>query len=44
MNIKWFSKEPQSIATIYETNITLNVASNHFKNMYATLIGYDKVV
>lgn len=43
MNIQWFSKEQQSIATIYETNITLNiVASNHFKNYYATLIGYDK--
>ncbi|HEY8444850.1 MAG TPA: hypothetical protein VIK94_01830 [Bacilli bacterium] len=43
MNIQWFSKESQAIATIYETNITLNtVASTHFKNIYATLIGYDK--
>jgi len=43
MNIQWFSKDLQAVATIYETNITLNtVAANHFKNAYAVLVGYDK--
>lgn len=43
MNIQWFSKDLQAVATIYETNITLNtIASNHFNNSYAVLVGYDK--
>src|SRR5690554_2754371 len=42
MDIQWFSTSMQGIATIYETNITLNtVATNNFKNFYTTLIGYD---
>ena len=43
MSIEWFSRSSNGLATIYETNITLNtVASNHFKSAYGTLIGYDK--
>jgi hypothetical protein len=43
MEIQWFSKSNQGLATIYETNITLNTAaSNHFKNAYTTLIGFEK--
>lgn len=42
MDIQWFSTSMQGIATIYETNITLNtVASNNFKKFYTTLVGYD---
>lgn len=42
MEIQWFSKNLPGIASIYETNITLNtVATNHFKNAYTTLIGFD---
>ncbi len=43
MEIKWFSKNMQKVATIYETNITLNtVASSYFKDAYTTMIGYEK--
>lgn len=43
MDIKWFSKSMPGLASIYETNITLNtVASRHFKNAHTTLIGFDK--
>lgn len=43
MDIQWFSKNNQGIATIYESNITLNTtASSYFKNTYAVLIGFDK--
>ncbi|HKM29224.1 MAG TPA: hypothetical protein VJZ51_00520 [Bacilli bacterium] len=43
MEIQWFSKSLQGIATIYETNITLNtVASSYFKNAFATLVGFNK--
>lgn len=43
MEIQWFSKNLQGVATIYETNITLNtVASSYFKNAFATLIGFNK--
>lgn len=43
MDIQWFSKNTQGVATIYETNITLNtVACDFLKDAYATLIGYDK--
>lgn len=42
MNVEWFTKEKEKIATIYETNITFNtVAATYFKNAYSTLIGYD---
>ncbi|MFA6627816.1 MAG: hypothetical protein WCQ80_02560 [Bacilli bacterium] len=42
MEIQWFSRNNHGVATIYETNITLNtVAANHFKNAYTTLIGFD---
>lgn len=41
MDIQWFSKSPKGVATIYESNITLNtVATNHFKNAYGILIGF----
>ncbi len=43
MEIQWFTRANQGIATIYDTNITLNtIAANHFKTAYATLIGYDE--
>ena len=43
MDVHWFSKKKNGVATIYETNITLNtVASSYFENSYAVLIGYDK--
>lgn len=43
MNIQWFSKNLQGVATLYDTNITLNtVAASYFENAYATLIGYNK--
>lgn len=42
MDIQWFSKSPKGVATIYESNITLNtVATNHFKNAFGILIGYS---
>ncbi|MBR2891991.1 MAG: hypothetical protein IKC22_06445 [Bacilli bacterium] len=42
MNVEWFSNDKEKIATIYENNITFNtVASNYFKDIYSTLIGYD---
>ncbi len=42
MKIEWFSRSTNGLATIYDTNITLNtVASNHFKGAYGTMIGYD---
>ena len=41
MDIQWFSKSPRGVATIYDSNITLNtVATNHFKNAYGILVGY----
>lgn len=43
MDVQWFSKSFSGVVSIYETNITLNtVASNHFKNAYSTIIGFDK--
>ncbi len=43
MEIQWFTKDMSGVATIYETNITLNtIASSHFANSYATLIGFNK--
>lgn len=42
MDIQWFSKNPKGVATIYDSNITLNkVATNHFINSYGILIGYS---
>ena len=42
MSINWFTNDKQKIATIYETNITLNTAAaTYFKNAYSTLIGFD---
>lgn len=42
MDIQWFSKSPKGVATIYESNITLNtVATNHFKSAFGILIGYS---
>lgn len=42
MNVEWFSNDKEKIATINDNNITLNtVASNYFKDVYSTLIGYD---
>ena len=43
MEIQWFSKNLDGVATIYETNITLNtVAAENFKNAYSTLIGFNQ--
>ncbi|MDD4211982.1 MAG: hypothetical protein PHY42_01080 [Bacilli bacterium] len=43
MEIQWFTRNNHGVATIYETNITLNtVAANHFKSAYTTLIGFDE--
>lgn len=43
MTFKWFSKnESDLIATIYDTNITLNkAASEHFETAYSVMLGYD---
>lgn len=43
MEIQWFTRANHGVATIYDTNITLNtVAANHFKSAFATLIGFDE--
>ena len=43
MEIQWFTRANHEVATIYETNITLNtVAANHFKSAYSTIIGYEE--
>jgi hypothetical protein len=43
MSFVWASKKPKDgIATIYESNITLNkAASSHFENAYNVLLGLD---
>lgn len=43
MSFIWASKKPKDgIATIYESNITLNkAASSHFENAYNVLLGLD---
>lgn len=43
MEFKWFSKnESDLVATIYDSNITLNrAASEHFKTAYSVMLGYD---
>lgn len=43
MEIQWFSKNLDGVATIYETNITLNtVAAENFKNSYSTIVGINQ--
>lgn len=43
MEIQWFSKNLAGVATIYETNITLNtVAAENFKNSYSTIVGINQ--
>lgn len=44
MAFKWFSRnESEQIATIYDTNITLNkAASEHFETAYSVMLGYDR--
>jgi hypothetical protein len=43
MSFVWASKKPKNgIATLYESNITLNkAASSHFENAYNVLLGLD---
>jgi len=44
MSFKWFSKnESEAIATIYDTNITLNKsASGYFDSAYSVMLGFDR--
>jgi hypothetical protein len=44
MGFQWTSKKPnKGVATIYESNITLNKsASAHFEHAYRVLLGMDK--
>ncbi len=43
MTFEWTSKKPNAgIATLYESNITLNkTASSHFDHAYSVLLGID---
>jgi len=43
MSFVWASKKPRDgVATLYESNITLNkAASAHFERAYNVLLGYD---
>jgi len=43
MSFIWASKKPKDgIATLYESNITLNkAASSHFEHAYSVLLGLD---
>lgn len=43
MSFQWFSKnENEGIATIYDSNITLNkAASGYFEAAYSVMLGYD---
>ena len=43
MSFEWFSKnENEGIATIYDSNITLNkAASGYFDSAYSVMLGYD---
>lgn len=43
MSFVWASKKPKDgVATLYESNITLNkAASTHFERAYSVLLGYD---
>ncbi len=44
MGFEWTSRKPiEGVATIYESNITLNKsASAHFEHAYCVLLGMDK--
>lgn len=44
MSFEWTSKKPNDgIATLYESNITLNKsASSHFDHAYSVLLGLDR--
>lgn len=44
MSIQWFSKkESAQVATIYDSNITLNkTASDYFNKAYAVMLGFDE--
>jgi len=43
MDVQWFSKSPKGVATIYNSNITLNtVAANHFKTAYKVIVGFSQ--
>ena len=42
MDVKWFTKSPKGVVTIYNSYITLNtVAAENFKNSFGTIIGYN---
>jgi len=43
MGFDWVSKKPkEGIATLYDSNITLNkAASSHFEHAYSVLLGLD---
>jgi hypothetical protein len=43
MSFVWASKKPKDgVATLYESNITLNkAASTHFERAYSVLLGFD---
>lgn len=45
MSFQWYSKnESEGIATIYDSNITLNKsASGFFESAYSVMLGYDPV-
>lgn len=44
MSFEWVSKKPKDgVATLYESNITLNkAASAHFDHAYSVLLGLDR--
>ena len=44
MSIQWFSKkESNQVATIYDSNITLNkIASDYFNKAYEVMLGFDE--
>lgn len=44
MSFVWVSKKPKDgVATLYESNITLNkAASSHFERAYSVLLGLDE--
>ena len=44
MSFDWVSKKPKDgVATLYESNITLNkAASSHFDHAYIVLLGLDR--
>ena len=44
MSIQWFSKkESNQVATIYDSNITLNkISSDYFNKAYEVMLGFDE--